>query len=264
MTTSWRIFRFGFLVGLQDFSIQWNPLTWLGGYALRVVTQGIFFALLGKLIDSEVRLHYLIVGQAVVVGATNAMWAMYGSLSDRMDGTYPLLVAAPRSMLPALAGRTAIWIASGVASSSIAFVVLITIFAVDVPWPAVLLVFPLIATTCAGSYCLALFAGTLLVRVPHMSSLAINIASVGAIAICGVSVPVDYWPVWVEALATMIPLTHGLEAVRIVLAEGPAREVVLETSYLVALSALWLALSVIALDRLTDSGRADGSIEFAG
>jgi ABC-2 type transport system permease protein len=260
--TALRIFRFGFLVGLQDFSIQWNPLTWLGGYALRVVTQGIFFALLAQLIDSEDSLHFLIVGQATVVGAVNATWAMYGSLSDRGDGTYPLLVAAPRSMLPALMGRTAIWIVSGIASSVIAFIVLVAVFGIDVPWPGVMVVFPLLGLICAGSYCLALFLGTLLVRVPQASALAINIASIGLIAIAGVSVPVDYWPVWVEAIAEMIPLTHGLDAVRIVLAEGPLHDVLAQLAYLLALSAFWLAMSIVTLERLTNSGRKDGSIEF--
>jgi ABC-2 type transport system permease protein len=81
-------------------------------------------------------------------------------------------------------------------------------------------------------------------------------------AFCGVSVPVTFWPAWVEVMAHMLPLTHGLEAMRLLLDQAGAVEILKWACLEVLVGAAWLAASLLLIDRMADAGRQDGSIEF--
>ena len=65
-------------------------------------------------------------------------------------------------------------------------------------------------------------------------------------------------------LAGLLPVTHGLDAVRGVLDDAPAatvlRDIGLEG---VLVGAGWLALALLTFQRLADAGRRDGSIVFS-
>ena len=48
---------------------------------------------------------------------------------------------------------------------------------------------------------------------------AANLAYFGMLLFCGVNVPLDELPAWMQAISEVLPLTHGIEAARLV-AEG--------------------------------------------
>jgi len=79
---------------------------------------------------------------------------------------------------------------------------------------------------------------------------------------CGVSVPVSFWPSGIRVLAQAIPLTHGLAAIRGVLANAPPRLILRETVLEGTVGLAWLAISLLLIDRVAESGRSDGSIEL--
>lgn len=85
--------------------------------------------------------------------------------------------------------------------------------------------------------------------------------------ICGVMVPVSFWPGWMQVIAQTLPLTHGLAAVR-ALADPTASpvaagEVALPLLVAGGLGAGWLLLAALLPERLASAGRRTGSIEFA-
>jgi ABC-2 type transport system permease protein len=246
----------------MQFTGFWSWNSWLGGWLLRIVAQAAFFAMLGELLESPERLRYLVIGNGVVVGALAVNWTIPASTWDRGDGTYPLLVIAPSSLLPAIIGRTSIWLANGVATSVMSLVVLAVVFRIELAWPGVLAVVPLVALTCGSVFCFALFLGSLITRAPQARNVVHNSALTALMAFCGVSVPVAFWPAWVEMIANVLPLTHGLAAIRIALDGGAALTALAEAGKEIAVAAGWLAVSLLTTDRMADGGRADGSIEF--
>ena len=81
-------------------------------------------------------------------------------------------------------------------------------------------------------------------------------------AFCGVSVPLSFWPDSVQLIVQFLPVTHGLQAIRLVL-DGASAGAVLEQAALEAAVGLgWLVVAIITMDRMANAGRADGSIEF--
>ena len=72
-----------------------------------------------------------------------------------------------------------------------------------------------------------------------------------------------FWPDAVQILVQLVPITHGLQAIRLVLDEA---SVGLDSrgrrarKLLVGLG--WVVIAALVMDRMANSGRADGSIEF--
>jgi ABC-2 type transport system permease protein len=88
---SWpRAYRQGLAVGAADFRDFWSWKSWLFGWMLRILTNALAWVLLGRVLGSDEKQTYLLVGNAVAVGATSALWASNACTWARYDGTHPL------------------------------------------------------------------------------------------------------------------------------------------------------------------------------
>jgi ABC-2 type transport system permease protein len=257
-----RVFRHGLLVGRQEFAVFWSWKTWLAGWMLRIVTSAAAWVLLGEALGSEEKLRFLLIGNAVIVGAQSAAWTVAASTWDRWDGTYPLLVVAPSGLLPAIMGRTSVWLLNGVATSLLTFGILAAIFRMPLPMPGTLFVPLIVVLICASTYGFALFLGSLVTRAPRWRNVVHNVATIVMTACCGVSVPVTFWPGWIQLVTKVLPVTHGLQSVRLILGNEPGQGVLAGVGFEAAVGLGWLGMSVLILDRMANSGRADGSIEL--
>ncbi len=257
-----RLLRFGLLVGFKEFTDYWNWKTWFGGWMFQILTQALFFALLARLFGSPDHERFLLIGNAVAVGTVAIGWTIPSSVWDRNDGTYPLLVIAPSSLVPVTIGRTSIWLAAGVATTLVTFMVLGVMFDLGLPWPDALFIAPLVVLALGSTYCLALFLGTLVTRQPRIRNIILNLLTVVARAFCGVSVPVAFWPDAVQFIVRLLPITHGLQAIRLLLDEAPIAAILQAAAFEAAVGLGWIAVAIFMMDRMANAGRADGSIEF--
>ena len=258
-----RVFRHGLALGVHDFNVFWSSRTiWLFTWILRVTTSAAMWVLLGRLLGSNERLYFLLIGQAVMVGPQSAGWTVAASTWDRHAGTYPLLVIAPSSLVPAMMGRTSIWLLNGIATSVTTFAVLLLVFGVSVPFPQILLVPVLVAIVCASFYALSLVLGCLVMRAPALRNVLHNVASILTMTTCGVVVPVSFWPEWVQNTVGLLPVTHGLYAVRVLLDEGPALDIVIGAGLEMLVGGIWLGLAIVMMDYMAHAGRRDGSIQL--
>ena len=82
-------------------------------------------------------------------------------------------------------------------------------------------------------------------------------------ALCGVSVPRSVFPAPVRRLTGLLPVTHGLDAIRGVIGSAPAATVLGDLGLEVLVGVGWLALSLLTFKRLAEVGRRNGSIVFS-
>ena len=108
-----------------------------------------------------------------------------------------------------------------------------------------------------------LFMGALLSNRSRWRNMALDIAGSFLLAFCGVSVPVSFWPAWVQAAVAVLPVSHGLHAARVLLEGGPWGEAWRALLLELLVGAGWLVLGLFTMDRLFNGGRADGSIELS-
>jgi ABC-2 type transport system permease protein len=258
-----RVYRSGLSVGICDFGVFWtNWKAWVAGWILRVSTASITWVLLGRLLDSPVQVAFLLIGQAVIVGPQAAGWAATTSSWERMEGTYAFLVVSPSSIIPSILGRSSIWLLNGIATSLTTFVILVAVFRMPLPMPEGLLAPVLLIPICASAWAFAFLLGAVVIRVPRLRNFVHNIASITLTAICGVAVPIAFWPDWVRYAAHVLPVTHGLQAMRLLLGDGGMWDIATGIALEMLVGTAWLGLGMLVVDRLAEAGRADGSIEF--
>jgi ABC-2 type transport system permease protein len=258
-----RVLKYAGLSGFQDYATMFTLKSWLLGWFLRVLAQVTFFALIGELIGSTARLHFILVGNAVMLASMEAMGAVPSTTWERRAGTFPLLIAGPTSPVVVLMGRSVQWLPSGVASATGAFFLLGPLFGLEMPFPRVLLVVPLIVLVALSTYMLGTFLGALVLRAMEARNLVFNISFMTLMAMCGVNVPLEFYPEPILSLAQVLPLTHGLLAIRGVLESAPASEIVLRVGLEAGVGAFWLVMALLAFRRYLEAVRRDGSIEFA-
>ena len=257
-----RVYRQGLIVGYRDFRDFWTLRSWLCGWMLRILTNTMAWVLLGRVVGSEARVSYLLVGNAVATGPAAALWASNATTWARYDGTHPLLVIAPTSLIPAVMGRTSIWLLNGVATSLFTFAVLATVFGYRPLGIGALLIPLVIVVVCTSTFCFALFMGALLSNRSRWRNMALDIGGMILLAFCGVSVPVGYWPEWVQQIVSLLPVTHGLSAARLLLEAGPWALALRALGLELLVGGAWLTIGLLTMDRLFNGGRADGTIEL--
>ncbi|MET0413153.1 MAG: ABC transporter permease [Polyangiaceae bacterium] len=254
------VYRHGLMVGWSDFRLFWSLRSWFFGWMLRILTNAFAWVLVGRMLGSREQQEYLLVGNAVAVGAAAALWASNAVGWSRYDGTHALMVIAPSSLAPAVLGRTSIWLLNGVATSLTAFVVLMLAFGYRPPLSGAF-VPGLVVLVCASSFCFALVMGALVGRHTRFRNLVLDVSGTLLLALCGVSVPVAFWPAPVQVVAQLLPLTHGLAAIRALLAGNGASTVLGHAALEAVVGIGWLVLALLLMDRMAERGRRDGSIE---
>jgi ABC-2 type transport system permease protein len=259
VTATFLILRHAAIAGFEDLRSLYSWKTWTTGWLLRMVCQVVFYSLLGRLIGDDAQVHYLVIGNAVMLCATTVIFVVQSTTWERFAGTLPLLVAAPASPLVVLFGRSVQWLPDALATSLTALLIVGPIFGLPLPMPRALLVIPLLVLVTLSTYMMGAVFGSLVLRWTKARNLVSNVVAALMMAVCGVNVPVSVFPAWVQAVAGVLPLTHGLRAVRGVLAGGPvAREAALE----VAVGLGWFAVAAASFRWFAEGGRKDGSLEF--
>lgn len=258
------IFKQGLRIGWADFEIFWTWQSWLGSWMLRTVSNAMIWVLLGRLLQDEQTVVYLLIGNAVLTGPASVCWTIAASTWDRFDGTYPLIVIAPGSLWTAVAGRSSIWVLNGIVTSLLVFVILGAAFDLSIPPRAWLLVPPLVVLICLSTFGYSLFIGGFVSRAPRLR-IIFNFGGTNLLmALTGVSVPISFWPSGIELLSRCVPITHGLLAVRLVFASAPLVEIAGHALRELTVGLVWMVLSTLIVDRLANHGRRDGSIDYVG
>ena len=246
-----------------DFRASYTWWSWTFGWLGRMLAQVTFFAFVGVLLGSPEQLRYLVVGNAVMTCVVESMTVVASSSRERSEGTLPLLSAAPARLGWVFLGRSLQWPVSGSLTSLVSLLVLAPAFGVH--WSSARLpaLVALVLLTSLATYAVGLFLSPFVLTAAGARNIVSNSAYLLMMAICGVQVPVAYWPAWVQAVAYSLPLTHSLAAVRSLAAGDPAVSVLAEAG-LAALSGLcWLAAALLAFRWLEAHARRSNGFDFS-
>jgi ABC-2 type transport system permease protein len=182
--------------------------------------QVLFFAYMGRFAQVE-NDEFFVVGNAIQL---SAMAGIYGTAmtvgGERWTQTLSSLMATPANRLPLFLGRSVPLIANGIVTSAFAFFVgwLLLDFemaASQIPALAVVVVASAFACTTFG-----LVIGAIGLRARDVFFLA-NLVVYLLILFCGVNIPLESLPGWMEAVGRALPLTHGIEAARAIADGAP-------------------------------------------
>jgi ABC-2 type transport system permease protein len=179
--------------------------------------QILFFTYLGRYTGSEDD-SFFIVGNAVQVAAMAGIYGMtMGIANERQFGTLSPLLATPANRPALFLGRSLPFIVNGLVVSAFGFGIswLLLDFspdASDVPALAFIVLVTTVSCTALG-----MFIGSIGLRARDVF-FAANLVYFLMLLVCGVNIDVNELPGWLEAIGRCVPLTHGIEAARRVVA----------------------------------------------
>ena len=263
IATTATIMRYAFRAGLADYRSMYTWKSWLAGWFVRVLAQVSFFALIGERISSDERAtFYLLVGNALAVAAVTGVFSLNATSSERWAGTLPLLVASPSSPVIVFGSRGSYAALDGTVSAVSALFVAGPLFGMDLPWPRALLVVPLTALVAYSCYCFGTFLAGVVFRFRNINSFVVLTSYMTIMAVCGVNVPLTYYPEALEWISRFMPLTNGLLAIRGVF-EGDAASAILGDAALEAAVAIgWMTAALLSFNQFASRGRRDGSLDY--
>ena len=264
MTERLRVFRQAVVFCAAELRTVYTWRTWVFGWLLRLLTQVMFFALIGRLVGLSATEQFILVGNIAVLPCLEASIVIMSVTGERMSGTLPLLVIAPSSHVPVYLGRGLQWVATGCTSSLVTLFVVPPVLGVPLPWPRTLLVLPLIVVIGLSSYCYSCCLASLAIRRIGLEWILLNLSYLVVMTFGGVNVPTTFWPAGIQDVVGFLPVTHGLRAIRAVLDGQSWRTVLPSVGFEILVGLGWLALAVLSFDRIVARGRADGSLELTG
>jgi ABC-2 type transport system permease protein len=261
MTAAVRVLSQSARLGIDDFRSVYTWRSWLAGWLLRMLAQVAFFGSIGLLIGSRVEIGYLLVGNAVVLVFLESTIVVISVSVERFQGTLPLFAASPASPMLIYLGRGLHWMATGLATSTITLTLLPPLFGLPFSPARVAACLPVLVVIAVSSYCYGSFLASLVARFPQFNWLALNVGYLSVMTVSGVNVPVDFWPGPVQAVANLLPVTHGLLAVRQVLDGGSLAAAAPQVGAELLVAAGWLAASWLSYRRFFRRARITGSFD---
>jgi ABC-2 type transport system permease protein len=263
LVSTLRVVWYALVSGANDYWAIWSAKSWLFGLQLRIFSQVSFFALIGKLLRSDQQVHFFLVGNAVMVAAMGAAFAMNMTTAERANGTLSLLLASPTRPVVVFASRGIYVTADGILNALLGLFVAGPLFGLHLPFPRVLLVIPLTMVVGISAYCFSTFLAGVIIRYRETTGLVVNATIVTLMALCGVNVPVSFYPTWLEWISRCLPITNGLEAIRDVITGGSWSSVAAHTGVELLVAAAWLTVALATFGRFMRAGQRDGSLEYA-
>ncbi|KQR11675.1 ABC transporter permease [Cellulomonas sp. Leaf334] len=253
--------------GRADLAARYTWWTWGLGWVLRGALEVSFFAFLGILLERPDITRDLLIGRGIFLGALEMMLVVQTVGWERQGGTLPLLMMAPTRVWPAFVGRACQWVPSAIITPLVVLLVVGPVFGLSFTGPQVAGLAGAVVVTSLASLGFSLVVAAVVLRAPDTRNLVSSVVQVAVALLCGVFVPISYWPAAVQAVAQVVPLTHTIEAVRrSMVGEGTWAEVVAASSgpLLVAagLGAVWLVLGCLLIERYAHAGRDDGRIDL--
>jgi len=175
--------------------------------------QILFFTYLGRYSNAEDD-AFFVVGNAVQVCGMASVYGMTMAVAnERWFGTLGPLLATPANRVAVFLGRGVPVLANGLLVSTFGFLVGAVFLDFRPGADAILPLALIVLVTTISCTCFGMLLGSIGLRAKDFF-FAANLAYFLMLLFCGVNVPLDVLPGWMETIGRCLPLTHGIIAAR--------------------------------------------------
>lgn len=200
------------LLGYRALFAWLNPWDYLTIKVIEPLAQILFFALLGHFAGLDPA--YFVLGNAVRLASVSGLYGcVMVMIEERMTGTLQLVIASTTPIGQTLLARMALQGLDGLLTTALGLSVGFLFFGLDasqVQWTWLL---PALLITSYGIAGLGLLVSTFGVFGVDLDFI-MNLTYTLLLLFCGVNFPVEAMPALLQLVSNLLPLTHGLAAIR--------------------------------------------------
>lgn len=218
------------------------------------------YGLLAKYAGSELKVAYVVVGNAVIQAAVGGLAAAGTVSEDRGQGMLATLIASPVNRLANFLERGVVHIADAVLSVIVAFVFAIFVFHIRfaaADYPALALS---VLVAALASIALGLLLGAVSIAYGDFF-LVHNLIFMLLLLVVGVNIPVSELPGWVQPISQVLPFTRSLQAARMALDGASLSAVAPRLAVELALSVAYVAVGYRFLRLIERLAISRGTLE---
>ena len=208
--------RIFFIGGYLAYRALFNWIHWsiyiptmLGGPMFQIL----FFAYIGRFAKLQSD-EFFVIGNAVAISSLGGIFGMAMTIGgERWTQTLSSILVTPANRFALFLGRALPNIANGIFVSAVGFVVgwlLLDFSLTPAEIPVIALIVVVTATSCTA---FGTMIGAFGLRGRDVFFFA-NLMIFVFLLFCGVNVPFDSLPGWMQAIGRVLPLTHGIDAAR--------------------------------------------------
>jgi ABC-2 type transport system permease protein len=209
-----RLFWSGVRASWATYLVELTPTVFFGFRIPRILLQSLFFVFLAKAAGGDQLARFAMIGNGIQIAVFMVMLSMEEVIeSEKWNSTFQYLIAAPSSWFPSMLGKSASYFGDALIASTVSFAVLIPALHIQIlpldllrATPIILLIF--ISASALGW---SIGAFSLPIRYGYMIC---NWFAYAMIIFCGINIPTSAMPAWVQVIGNLLPVTHGLQAVR--------------------------------------------------
>jgi ABC-2 type transport system permease protein len=249
--------------GLMSYRAMFNwlsPWILIPSMIVSPICQILLFAYIGRSADVGSDEFYVI-GNALNYAAIPCLFAMSATIEGEREGhTLSVVLTTPAARIPLFVGRALPVVLNGwgVAMVGVLFGVLVLDVQVPAPsWPSLLLVVAVASASCTG---LGLAMGAVALRVREGAVLG-NVLFCILLVFSGVAVAVEDLPSWMASISSWLPLTHAIQAARMVADGGALGDVAGLVGPELLLGMLYAVLGLAMLRWLEEQSRRHATLE---
>jgi ABC-2 type transport system permease protein len=239
-----------------------SPWILIPTFIIEPLFQIVFFATIGRSAGVGDNAFYL-VGNAVVAAAIPCLFATGNTIAgERWMQTLGLLLASPARRIPLFLGRAFPAILNGFVVAVFALAAGALVLRVPLPastFGSISVVIAVSAYSCTG---IGMVTAALALRVRETAVLS-NIVLGVLLVFCGVNVAISALPNWMASISQWLPLTHGIEASRALLAGASWSTVMAQVGTEFLIGSAYLIIGMVMLSWLENESRRTASLDHA-
>lgn len=221
-----------------------------------------FFAVMADSISNpDITIRYVVLGNVIQSIASTTLYSVADMPGvEKHTGTLSPLMQTPASLFTIFLGMSVINIISGLISATMSLFFAVTVFGIDLGGAdfasaAVTIILTTLSLTGFG-----MMIGSVGIRF-RTSVIIANLAAYIGLLICGVNFPISYFPEWVQMVANALPLTYGVDAMRLSADGAGISEILPDLSTMVLLGMIYFIISALLFRLFEKKARSTGSFE---
>ena len=215
LSNNLRLFWQGALLSYIALFHWMRPIQYMASKIIMPLAQMFFFVYLGTFATGESNAAFYIVGNALQIAAVSGIYGMTMSIGgDRDSGTLGYILGTPANRFVVFMGRAFMNILDGALGVIIAFFWGVVLMGLDLSHTNIFALALTIMITTISTCGLGLLMGCL-------SLITVNVMFVNnfvyfvLLIFSGANVRLDQVPAWVQATSSVLPLTRGISAARL-------------------------------------------------
>lgn len=259
-THFWRVFFIGGLISYRALFYWISPWQYIPTMLGAPLFQILFFVYLGRSAGVG-STNFFVVGNSIQICSMAGIFGMTMAINnERNFQTLSPILATPSNRLALFLGRGLPVVISGLQTCVFGFLVsaLLLGFRPSAPELPGLALAVLVTTASCTGFGMALGSIGLRVRDVWLIS---NIAYFTVLLVCGVEVPLRQLPLVVRALAQVLPLTHGIEAGRMLAAGHSFGSALPDILLELLVGTVWAAVAYLLFIQFERQGRRSGAFD---